>query len=437
MEPVKIVTRLPPPVGTTARSRAASPAAEAELGGAPWLQFGDELVYVVQQQNWAAMTEAVSRAGDGLGEHPGTIDRARLHVIIQKGRLFQREHPDVALIVDKGRFLLVDMDPNAAQQLAKKKQPCYSVRTLDLLEAIGEIGENRIVFEARDRGANRGRLPVINPAVQALVDQMSRATFEANLAQLVGFPTRFSTSTHYGEVCDFVEQQFESLGYATSRQTISVNGAPSANIVARLRGTGPVPRGVVLVAAHLDSVNHEGTASSPAPGADDDGSGSAGVLEIARVLNDQVSTHDLVLVLFGGEEQGLFGSKHFVRSLSAAQRSKLRAVVTMDMIGTLNTPAPTVLLEARAFARPLLDRLAAAASNYTTLAVETSINAANSDHVSFLDKGILAVLTIEGADSTNDEIHTAHDTLDHINFDLALQILRMNTAFIAEALSMA
>jgi len=96
-----------------------------------------------------------------------------------------------------------------------------------------------------------------------------------------------------------------------------------------------------------------------------------------------------------------------------------------------------VLLEARAFAQPLLDRLAAAASNYTTLEVETSINAANSDHVSFLDKGIPAVLTIEGADSTNDEIHTAHDTLDHINFDLALQILRMNTAFIAEALSMA
>jgi hypothetical protein len=45
-----------------------------------------------------------------------------------------------------------------------------------------------------------------------------------------------------------------------------------------------------------------------------------------------------------------------------------------------------------------------------------------------------AVLTIEGADRTNDAIHSARDTLDRINFDLALEILRMNTAFVAEAL---
>src|SRR5215213_7447398 len=297
MEPVKIVTRLPSPVGTTAGSRVASSAVQAELGGAPWLQFGDEFVYVGRQPPWAGMAEAASRAGGGLREHPCTIDRARLHVIIQKGRLFQHEHPGVAVIIDRGRYLLVDMDPNVAQQLAETKQPCYSVRALDRLEANGEIGENRIVFEARDRGTDRERLRATHPAVQSLVDRISRATFEANLTRLVGFPTRFSTGTPYREVCDFVEQQFRLLGYATSRQTISVNGAPSANVIARRPGTGPEPRDAVLMSAHLDSLNHEGTASSPAPGADDDGSGSAGVLEIARVLNGQVSTHDLVLVL--------------------------------------------------------------------------------------------------------------------------------------------
>jgi Zn-dependent M28 family amino/carboxypeptidase len=113
--------------------------------------------------------------------------------------------------------------------------------------------------------------------------------------QLVGLPTRLSTSSDYRSACDFVEQQLRSFGY-------------------------------------------EGTAGSPAPGADDDGSGSAGVLEIARVLKDQVGHHDLILILFGGEEQGLLGSRHFVRSLSAAQRSRVRAVVTMDMIETFNTP---------------------------------------------------------------------------------------------------
>ncbi|WP_287291232.1 M20/M25/M40 family metallo-hydrolase [Mesorhizobium sp.] len=190
------------------------------------------------------------------------------------------------------------------------------------------------------------------------------------------------------------------------------------------------PRGAVLVTAHLDSINLEGPETAPSPGADDDGSGSAGVIEIARAMKDVANVHDLVFIHIGGEEQGLFGSKHFVRSLSASQRSRVHAVVNMDMIGTLNTPAPTVLLEGRVISQPMLDGLADAASRYTSLAVETSVNAAN-----FLDKGIPAVLTIEGADSANDEIHTSRDTLDRINFDLALEILRMNTAFVAGALT--
>ena len=108
---------------------------------------------------------------------------------------------------------------------------------------------------------------------------------------------------------------------------------------------GAASRGIVLVTAHLDSVNHEGNASSPAPGADDDGSGSAGVIAIARALKDSPAHTTSVLVLFGGEEQGLFGSKQFVASLKPADRARVQAVVNMDMIGTLNTPVPTVLLE--------------------------------------------------------------------------------------------
>jgi Zn-dependent M28 family amino/carboxypeptidase len=63
-----------------------------------------------------------------------------------------------------------------------------------------------------------------------------------------------------------------------------------------------------------------------------------------------------------------------------------------------------------------------------------STSPANSDHVPFIDVGIPAVLTIEGADGTNRRIHTELDTLPSLDLDLALQILRMNTAFVAETL---
>ena len=82
----------------------------------------------------------------------------------------------------------------------------------------------------------------------------------------------------------------------------------------------------------------------------------------------------------------------------------------------------------------IIDGLSAAASTYTGLTVQTSLNPFNSDHVPFIEKGVPAVLTIEGTDDANHAIHTASDTLDRLNFDLALEILRMNTAFVAQAL---
>ena len=66
--------------------------------------------------------------------------------------------------------------------------------------------------------------------------------------------------------------------------------------------------------------------------------------------------------------------------------------------------------------------------------MQTSLHPFNSDHVSFLDANIPAVLTIEGTDDANHAIHSARDTLDRLNFDLALEILRMNAAFVAETL---
>jgi Peptidase family M28 len=426
MEPVKLaichVTPAP-----TGRNMAAAPAA----AGASWIRFGDEAAYYSKSADWPRFTESAGRARLMLREHPSLLDPRHLHVVVQKGNLFRREHPDVPVLLDKGRFLLVDMAPERVQELGAGDVSCYAVRPL---EAAGAHEENRIVFAARSRTADRAAVGPPDPTMQALTARVSRASYEAVLTRLAQFPTRHSTTTHFTGACTFVEQQLSALGYPTSRQSITVNGSPSANVTARRTGTDMAPRGLVLVTAHLDSINEAGTSASRAPGADDDGSGSAGVIEIARVFKDHQGKHDLQFILFGGEEQGLLGSKAFVASMTAADQARVRAVVQMDMIGSLNTPAPTVLLEGAALSQSVIDGLASAAATYTALAVQTSLNPADSDHVPFIRKNMPAVLTIEGADRTNDAIHSARDTLDRINFDLALEILRMNTAFVAEAL---
>ena len=103
----------------------------------------------------------------------------------------------------------------------------------------------------------------------------------------------------------------------------------------------------------------------------------------------------------------------------------------MDMVGTRNTAVPAVRLEGAPLSQRLIDDLASAAATYTDLRVETSLKPFASDHVPFINAGVPAVLSIEGADSANGNIHTAADTLEHIDLDLAVEILRMNLAALA------
>ncbi|TDD62233.1 Zn-dependent exopeptidase M28 [Kribbella antibiotica] len=219
-----------------------------------------------------------------------------------------------------------------------------------------------------------------------------------------------------------------ALGYQTKRQSITVGTKPSQNLIGERAGT---TNSVVLITAHLDSINLTGGANAPAPGADDNASGAAGVLELGRVLASTSWRHGIRLILFGGEEEGLYGSKQYVAALPPAERARIRAVLNLDMIASKNGPTPTVLLEGAPVSQSLITDLATAAATYTGLTVETSLSPFASDHVPFITAGIPAVLTIEGSDSANTHIHSANDTLNFLNWPFAAEILRMNTAALA------
>ncbi|MFJ5746121.1 M28 family metallopeptidase [Bacillus cereus] len=264
------------------------------------------------------------------------------------------------------------------------------------------------------------------------MNQLSENQFRSYLNHLVSYPTRFSTSAFYEEAATWTRKVLDEMGYKTSSETISVNDKNSQNIIADKLGTNRNEENyLTILTAHLDSVNHSGEPSSNAPGADDNGSGSAGVLEIARIFKDIPTQHDLRFILFGGEEQGLLGSKQHVENLTTLDKNRIRAVINMDMIGTLNTSTPAVLIEGSPLSEEIINGLRNVASLYTDLDVKISLEPFDSDHVSFLNKEVPAVLTIEGEDSLNPNEHTANDTLEHIHYPLALDILRMNVAFIA------
>jgi len=133
----------------------------------------------------------------------------------------------------------------------------------------------------------------------------------------------------------------------------------------------------------------------------------------------------------------LFGSKQYVAGITKTEKARISAVVNMDMIGALNSSTRSVLLEGAPLSKAIITGLSKAAANHTKLKVETSLSPFASDHVPFINAQIPAVLTIEGADNANGNIHSANDTLDKIDLEIALEILRMNIAFVAEQIGSA
>ena len=199
-----------------------------------------------------------------------------------------------------------------------------------------------------------------------------------------------------------------------SVQTRVYPGLESVNVI----GVKPAKSGdpdadAVLVAAHLDSV-------IGAPGANDDASGVALALELARVFRDYNTDKELRLVLFGSEERGLLGSRYYVDQLSDAQLDRIAGVFNADMVATSN-PVATHLyaMTHDGLANLVTDAAAAAGSRLGNSSLLPG-RFGRSDHVSFHEVGIPAALFIWMRVDSWDPLefslervyHTPQDTLD-------------------------
>ena len=389
--------------------------------GAHWNRLGDKTVIWTVSEEWDAFANKARQASMSFDQAETCELAGQLYLVIQTGRAFQDTYPEARPVIEKGRYLLVDLLPEEVSRLAEIKNDWWVVRPLTMDSVVMDI----VKPEAQ----------VAVPRVKASIEALSESTYSYYLNSLVNFLTRHSLSSQFSSAAMWVADQLQGLGYQVKLYTITIGGGSSFNVVADLQGSESGIRKLVIVTAHMDSLNFKGGIKAPAPGADDNASGAAGVLEIARVLAENPAEHDLRLILFGGEEQGLYGSKQYVRGLSASERARISAVINMDMVATLNTPSPTVLLEGAPVSGILMEELAEAAATYTSLTVQMSQNYFGSDHEPFLDKQIPAVLTIEGTDSSNTNVHTANDTLDHINYGLAMDIIRMNIAVVLRLLA--
>jgi hypothetical protein len=200
---------------------------------------------------------------------------------------------------------------------------------------------------------------------------------------------------------------------------VTVEKKPAFNVAAKLPATGP-SKGTVVVGAHYDHLGMGGHGSL-APdvvavhhGADDNASGTATVLEIARALaaDESPRSHDVVFALFSGEERGVLGSNYFVKNAPAGLRpSEIVAMINLDMVGRVRgnkldvTGQDTAtelggLLEASCgVAR--LDCVALGGGGYGP-----------SDQASFYAAGVPVLFFFSG---THADYHKPSDTADKLN----------------------
>jgi hypothetical protein len=274
--------------------------------------------------------------------------------------------------------------------------------------------------------------PNFDVAIQTLVDSVDGNRWFGDIQTLASW-NRNSRQPGNTTARDWLVSQFQALpGMTVTTQSFSVPGSPSVtsyNVIATLMGTTR-PNDWYVVGGHFDSTSQ--STSVAAPGAEDNGSGTAGVLEMARIFSAHPPEATVLFICYSGEEQGLYGSLAHASSLvSSGDSAKFRAAIIMDMIGYTGDADKDCLLETGSIGQFLIDTLSASAAQYTTLRIVTSLNPFGSDHVPYLNRGMPALLTIENDWDTYPNYHRTTDTPENITIDMGVQTLRMNVGALA------
>ena len=252
----------------------------------------------------------------------------------------------------------------------------------------------------------------------------------ADVETLASF-NRYTHNPGINDARDWLVAELNVLpGLQVATPSFQVGGTTAYNVIATL--TGKVrPDEWYIIGAHYDSISQNPQVA--APGAEDNGSGCAGVLEMARIFTAHPPDATIFFICYSGEELGLLGSKDHVDDLIAAgDLDKIQTMLNLDMIGYTSDADLDCKLETAPFANFLFATFEDAALQFTTLRILTDESPCCSDHDPYLDEEVPALLTIENDWFQYPFYHTVNDLPEHITIAMGREILKMNVAAMAQ-----
>jgi len=202
----------------------------------------------------------------------------------------------------------------------------HTVTKADLLKRLRANLASEMALKAN---GTRAFQPIATEVQRQVARASAARIFEYEKA-LFDFDSKHISQPGNRRASEFLYNTYKSFGYEPQYQWFDARqaaGGRTANVVATLRGTVN-PELVYVVSSHYDSV-------VAGPGADDDTSGTAALLEAARVLAGHPMAATIVFASFTGEEAGLLGSREFVRR-AVADKLRVVGALNNDMIGWMN-----------------------------------------------------------------------------------------------------
>ncbi|HOP08339.1 MAG TPA: M28 family peptidase [candidate division Zixibacteria bacterium] len=257
-------------------------------------------------------------------------------------------------------------------------------------------------------------------SLDSLISLISQDSLYSYLHRLQAFYRRYAGTDSNKVSRDWIAGKLTDFGYDSiviDTFMTSISGAQTEcyNVVAIKTGSR-FPDHEVIIGAHRDAV-------ISSPGADDNGSGTVGVMEMARVLYDLETDMTIKFILFDAEEEGLLGSYHYAEE-AAAREDNIVYMFNMDMIANIDNDSDvTVYHGDETGLSVLFNQLS---DSLVGITGHLAGNIAASDHYPFSQEGWTVTFPIEYIFS--DYYHTSHDSTVYCNFDYLKRIVQAGLA---------
>ena len=275
-----------------------------------------------------------------------------------------------------------------------------------------------------------------SPDIAALTGLVEQERLRAHVDAIDEPRNAFDQPEALQRTADYVQSELEDYGYPVRLEPVTFSDATFPNVIAVQEGTSCSER-VFIVGAHYDSV-------ADTPGADDDASGVAAMLEIARALADTRLPATVWYTGFTMEENGLVGSFNMAKDAEEAGL-EIVGMASLEMIGYTTEEFDFIVILGNTASVRLTDAYRRAQEEHVPELPSVIANvpgngeeqpdSRRSDHAPFWDRGYQAMMVTDTANFRNPNYHEPSDTIDTLDFDFMTNVTRAMLATTVEYLT--